>query len=730
MIGSGIPLLVGALLPVPVLILMAANRSPVSLALIAASAAVAGLAVGTWRSAAIASEALEAPVGARLSLSGFLLEAPRATSTGWKAAIETPRGRILVEARGQRPSGPGPGDGIELAGEVAPAPPWLAPGLRSRGISSSIEATRIRFGGGLRTGPAGLVDSVRGRAERALGFGIGEPEASLARGFVLGQDQAIGESVRDRFRDSGLAHLLAVSGQNVMLLLILGWALLAVVGVPLGGRYLLLGALVCLYVPLAGGGPSIQRAGVMGLAGLAAASAGRPLDRVFPVALAAALTLLLNPYAAGDPGWQLSFAAVVGILLLAGPLTLRIERALGGEGEGFRRAVATGSAVTVAATLATLPLIALHFGRLPLGTVAANVIALPAVAPSMWLGMISATVGQLTPSLALPFNLVNSVLLAWIDGVAGLLGGPEQVLEVGQGPTTFLAVSLVTAGLALLLVRRPVVAGAAVALAVLVPLAGLIAGPGQRLPEVPAGGLAIDVLDVGQGDAILVRYSGGDPILVDTGPPGGGVVEQVAGSGADRLQAVVLTHLDTDHVGDFDRLLTRFEVDAVLADRITGGMRRAARSSGSVVRRIGLGDRFRAGRAAIEVLWPPVEPEPGPGGDRNARSIVLMVEFAGRRVLLTGDAEAELVPLDPGPVDVLKVAHHGSEDEGLPDLLDRLDPAISIVSAGAGNGYGHPVPSTLSALRESGSEVFRTDLEGTVSTLFGPAGGVTVRTAR
>ena len=691
---------------------------------------MAGLAIGAWRTEAIGSEALEAKAGARVALSGFLLEAPRSTSTGWKAAVETGEGRVLVESGGPRPSGPGPGDGVEVAGQVRPVPPWLDSGLRARGIELALDADRVRFTGVRRGGLEGLVDSVRGRAERALGLGIPAAEAALARGFVLGQDQAIAPEVRDRFRDSGLAHLLAVSGQNVMLLLILGWVLLAALGLPLRLRYPLLGALVCLYVPLAGGGPSIQRAGVMGLAGLAAASAGRPLDRVFPVALAAALTLALNPYAVGDPGWQLSFAAVLGILLLARPLAERVGRALGGEPDGPRAALATGVAVTVAASLATLPLIGLHFGRLPLGTVAANTLALPAVAPSMWLGMVSATIGQLGPWLALPFNLVNAVLLAWIDGVAALLGGPDQVLETGRGPLTFLAISAVASVLALLLIRRPGFAALAIALSLVLPLAGLVTGSDRTLPDLPEGGLAIDLLDVGQGDAILIRHPGGDPVLVDTGPPGGGVVDAVLGSGGDRLDSLVLTHLDRDHVGEFDRVLTRFEVGSVMVDRITREMRDLTGSVGSPVRRIGLGDAFRLGRVEVEVLWPPATPNGGTAGDRNARSVVLMVRFAGRRILLTGDAEAELVPLDPGPVDVLKVAHHGSEDQGLPDLLAGTMPALSLLSAGAGNPYGHPVDSTLAALRESGSEIYRTDRQGTVSVLLWPSGRIEVETAR
>ena len=209
-----------------------------------------------------------------------------------------------------------------------------------------------------------------------------------------------------------------------------------------------------------------------------------------------------------------------------------------------------------------------------------------------------------------------------------------------------------------------------------------------------------------------------------------GLVDAVLGSGGDRLDSLVLTHLDRDHVGEFDRVLTRFEVGSVMVDRITREMRDLTGSVGSPVRRIGLGDAFRLGRVEVEVLWPPATPNGGTAGDRNARSVVLMVRFAGRRILLTGDAEAELVPLDPGPVDVLKVAHHGSEDQGLPDLLAGTMPALSLLSAGAGNPYGHPVDSTLAALRESGSEIYRTDRQGTVSVLLWPSGRIEVETAR
>ena len=167
---------------------------------------------------------------------------------------------------------------------------------------------------------------MQARAERAVAAGLPPPDAALARGMVLGQDEAIAEGVREDFRESGLAHLLAVSGQNVMLLVALALPLLAAAGLGPRGRGVALLALVAFYVPLAGAGPSLQRAGVMGAAGIAATTMSRPSSRWYALLLAAAVTLALNPRSWLDPGWQLSFAAVAGILLIGLPLGRALVR--------------------------------------------------------------------------------------------------------------------------------------------------------------------------------------------------------------------------------------------------------------------------------------------------------------------------------------------------------------------------------------------------------------------
>ena len=272
--------------------------------------------------------------------------------------------------------------------------PHTCAGAASRPSSCSIARARP---GVVAAAWPGVLDRMRGRAERAVAAGMSVDSAALLRGMVLGEDDRIDDATRQDWRDAGLAHLLAVSGQNVMLLSALALPLLALAGVGLRARFAVVTLLIAVYVPLAGAGPSLQRAGIMGLAGIVAMAASRPASRSYALVLAATATLAWNPRAWEDPGWQLSFAAVAGILAI-GRAAGR-GSAQGRERAGWRRAsptrLADGVALTVAATLATAPLVAHHFGSVPLAGLPANLLALPAVAPAMWLGMLKAALGQL-----------------------------------------------------------------------------------------------------------------------------------------------------------------------------------------------------------------------------------------------------------------------------------------------------------------------------------------------
>jgi competence protein ComEC len=561
---------------------------------------------------------------------------------------------------------------------------------------------------------------IRQRASAGLAQGVPQREAELARGFVLGEDERIDESTKEDFRRSGLSHLLAVSGENVTLLALLAMPVLGLLGIPLRQRLLWVLGLIAVYVPVAGAGPSIQRAGVMGGLGVLALLEGRRTSRFYALALAAAATLAVDPSVAADIGWQLSFAAVLGILLLASPLRrATVARLAKGP---WRRALAEGLAVTVAATVATAPLIAFHFETLSTTTLAANVLAMPAVAPAMWLGMCSAGLAQV-PGLPLePLNGLDALLLAYIAQVASWCAAPGWAeLHVRLGVAGLLASYLGMGAVALLglylkrlQLLRPALRALAAAAAVI----------GASLPGWPAGGgaaaspagLRVEILDVGQGDAILLRPAGAPAVLVDGGPPGDGLAQKLESAGVTSLGAAVITHDQSDHAGGVEELLGQFPVQRLVYARIEGTTLAEAVAAGVEPERISAGQELRSGPLRLRILWPPREllAEPSPGRDPNQLALVMEARWRDFAMLLTADAEAESVPIDPGPIDVLKVAHHGSEDGGLAELLDRTRPQLAVISVGDDNPYGHPTRATLSALARHHVPTLRTDESGDI----------------
>jgi competence protein ComEC len=416
--------------------------------------------------------------------------------------------------------------------------------------------------------------------------------------------------------------------------------------------------------------------------------------------------------------------------------------------------VATAAAVTLAATLGTAPLMAAHFGRVSLASLPANLLAAPAVAPVMWLGMLAAAAAQVDPSLAEPFTALAAPLLALITTIAhAAASAPLAVLPLHLASPG--AIAAVYAGLAAVggafagWVRRtgPVEAvpgagsgvfrrvGAALAggrarlrrgrvaalLAALVLTIVVAAGTGPGAGAAPAAGeLVVSFLDVGQGDATLLRRDGAS-VLVDTGPPDGPIVRRLREEGVRRLDALLLTHAQLDHEGAALSVMRAFAPRVVVdggagwpsaVQRALPVALRAARARELVP---AAGEVVTIGGIRLRMLWPPrAPPALRLAGDPNQRAVVALAEAAGVRLLLTADAEGDVTgPLRIPPVDMLKVAHHGSADPGLPALLARLRPRVAAIEVGRHNPYGHPALSTLAALRAV-PHVFRTDRDGTV----------------
>ena len=760
-------------------------RRVTGLASIAAAMVLGGAAIGDARLRSLEAPAGRARDGPVRELRVYLATPPRPSAFGSSAEAEvsaaTLRGaRLLLRVpRWSRLPG-----GIEVGGELAvsgrlrelretPGAGFdFAAHLRRRGVAAELFVDRARPTGRRRGGVTGLLDSMRRRAERAVAAGLPAPEAALARGMVLGQDEEIDEATRQDWRDSGLAHLLAVSGQNVMLLVALAVPLLALAGAGPAARGGALLALVALYVPLAGAGPSLQRAGVMGAAGIAAMTLSRPASRSYALLLAVAATLALNPRVSSDPGWQLSFAAVAGILVLGRALAVALADAGGellrarssGTARAAVRALADAIAITVAATLATAPLVSFHFGAVPLAGLIANLLALPAVAPAMWLGMVKVALGLVAAvvppagGLAELLGPLTRVPLAYLEQLAERcadLPGGRLALPLDSPASVGLAYALLIA--MVLAVRRLVRAprrrrgsrggfaeraaswrraSRAFRVAVVVLVLGALAlatATGLGSPS-PPGDLTVRFLDIGQGDATLIQHPDGTAVLFDGGPPEGGVSRLLRRAGVRRLAIVVATHASRDHHGGLVDVLDRYPV-GMLLDGGDGNphpglqaVRDEAKQDGVRIVPAVAPMTLRAGGLIIRILSPhPRSPGPPPE-DPNPRAVVAIVSSGAFDLLLSADAESEaLLPLDLPDVEAMKVPHHGSSDPGLPEVLDRLRPEIAAIEVGRGNSYGHPAPSTVSALRHAGVTTYRTDQDGTVS-LTGKHGAMHVTT--
>jgi competence protein ComEC len=243
-------------------------------------------------------------------------------------------------------------------------------------------------------------------------------------------------------------------------------------------------------------------------------------------------------------------------------------------------------------------------------------------------------------------------------------------------------------------------------------------------PPGPAPGLRIDVLDIGQGDAILLQPRGAPAVLVDGGPPGDELVAKLHDEGVSRLGAAIVTHDQSDHAAGIAEALGRLPISRLVYGRLDRRFLATARADGAQPEPVAAGTTLRSGSLRLEVLWPPPSllAEDPPDTDPNALALVIRARWHRFTMLLTADAEAESTPLDPRPVDVLKVAHHGSEDAGLGPLLDRIRPRLAVISVGAHNSYGLPTPGTLATLAAHGVPTLRTDVDGTIEIDVGRRG--------
>jgi competence protein ComEC len=660
---------------------------------------------------------------------------------------------------------------------------------------------------GRRGGVAGWFDRLRDSARAHLSLGPSDRVNEVLQGVVMGDTAGIDEGWMTAFRRSGTAHMLSVSGLHVASLAGIMLGLARLIGAARWVGFVLAMASALLMIPFVGSSPPIVRAAVMICVVLTGRWVGRGRDQWQILGLAAAVVLAPNPFAIFDVGFQLSFAAFVGMLTLIGPVQRLLRR--------LPEAISANVAVSVAASAGTAPVSLAVFAQASLVSPLANLLVVPTLPAVTGLGLASVCAGFVWRGLSVALDTLASLPMVWTVQVsrlaalapvlsvsdlgralaavaAGALVLPVALAVTGRSiPTPFgMPLPWFRRSLRWVRAHRPRGRGVAAALGVALVLAGLVLGAGLH-PAAVRGWEALQtlvsargwpdrvevrVLDVGQGNAVLVRTPERHTLLFDGGPAGCDLAGQLRELGVRKIDLVVISHPHADHFAGLLEALDGLKVDAfvdqvqvvsegssvsaagapVSAEAPAGGgsstalepaaaawwgdgtpgealdyleLRRALAEDGCRYVLAGTGYsvtvddvavRFyaRAGPLVLAEGADPWAAEGGePSGDEvNDASLVAILSVGSIDVLLPGDAEAgALRRYDLPPVEVIVVPHHGSGGGVSDALLAELDPQVAVVSVGEDNSYGHPHPETMAALQQVAGIVLRTDTAGWVS---------------
>ncbi|WP_280886224.1 ComEC/Rec2 family competence protein [Streptomyces sp. LBL] len=587
-----------------------------------------------------------------------------------------------------------------------------------------------RFAGGLRAGLREATD------------GLSADARALLPGLVVGDTARITPELDEAFKETDLAHTLAVSGSNLTIILALlvgppGLAqhverrgLAPRLGMSLRTTAVLGGVLTLGFVVVCRPDPSVLRAAACGAVALLALATGRRRSLIPALATAVLLLVLYDPWMARSYGFLLSVLATGALLTLAPRWSLALRR---------RRVpprLAEALAAAAAAQALCAPVVAVLSARVSLVAVPCNLLVEFAVAPATVLGFAALATAPVAMPVAKASAWCASWPVEWIAEIArtgaALPGGGVDWPGTWAGAGLLLLVTVVVLLVGRRLLGHPWLCGACGLLLVLV----VVQPPTltRVITGWPPPGWRLTMCDVGQGDATVLAAGEGTAVVVDAGPDPALVDHCLRSLGITRVPLVVLTHFHADHVAGLPGVLRGRSVGAIettgYEDPVDQAefVRREAAARRIPVTRAAAGELRRAGALSWEVLWPRPGSEPEPEGPNDA-SVTLLVRSAGLRFLLLGDleppAQQALLRSPAGValagVDVLKVAHHGSAYQD-PGLIRRVAPRLALISVGADNPYGHPAPSTVAALRAGGATVLRTDRGGAVAVAGGGDG--------
>lgn len=596
----------------------------------------------------------------------------------------------------------------------------------TNGLAGTLDAKKIDAG----QVSMGCIASLRARSIELLGRSD-TAEGALLQALVCGYRGAFSENgASELFKRTGLAHLVAVSGAHLALVVAFLSLVLGALGASRRVVLVVTGLFLLGYIGFAGMPVSVLRAALMTATGMLAFLGRRRSSGLSALGLCLVLFVGMDGFCALSASFVLSAGSTLGILLFASWFV----DLLPARGRRARRLVGEPLALTASSSLLTQPYSAALFSQLPLVSPLANVLAAPWFAVACVGGFVACALGLTVPGCA-PFvlglaELASRPLLLAVQWCAAVPFGCVAA-DVPVVPMVLLSVVL-AAGLWAWWPAPPRTAAGWAKVAL--PLAAACALT-VVLVAARTQGDAIVMLDVGQGDAILLR-SQGRSVLVDTGNQDGLLREACGRNSVYALDAVAVSHHDDDHCGSLSALASVVQVERLLLAAPTfmcscascAELLREAEGPSVGLTPAGLepGDEVRCGRFTLTALWPVMFTDDGGNGD----SLVLLCSWDADgdgegewSALFTGDAEAEqltaLAPsLPPEGIDVLKVGHHGSKASLDAETAQRLHPSIALISVGEGNRYGHPSQECLDVLADQGTRVFRTDLMGDVTVAF------------
>lgn len=583
-----------------------------------------------------------------------------------------------------------PGDYVSFKGKIREKRAYEIKEMNASGLDAyaSCQADEII------KQPAFVINSVPVRIRYKLSAaleGIDSTGGAFISGIVTGQTSGISVDEKEAFSNTGLSHILAVSGFNLGIIF---YAVLLVSSkAPKRLRYIICIFVCLIYVFITGFQPSITRAFIM----ITMASLGvllkRDYDPVTSVGVSALFMLCYNPYYIYNMGFLLSFGATCGIILLKDDIQEKLPKKTG--------KIKDEIAITLAAFLSTLPIIMYSKGYFSLLSILFNLLVSPFISLITIGSFICSVIYLITGIKAVlyPSLLCGSVMVRMVEAAdrVNLMvfpGSPSLLFVLVYYILLLICFGYIRAGRISWVVK----AGLAAVLLVLLFYKG--------------NTLKIHIINVGQGDSIFIETPGGSTVLIDTGPAFSGysaaesrVIPYIRKQGCNSVDMLIITHFHSDHAGGLDSLLDNLNVGTLISFE-------EPEEDNVEYTRVSAGDSISLDGVVFNVLYPGTNTDES--GDENECCLVMELVYGDFNMLLTADAEQEVMDNLAGEYEVLKLPHHGSEASFSYTMADASQIGTAVVSVGR-NNYGHPSPDVLEYLSKRGIETYRTDTMGNIT---------------